>query len=291
MASLLQGIIMSLMMPSRQAMIAEIVGEEQLVNAVALNNLGMNVLRLLAPALTGFLIDAVGFQAIYFTMTAMYLMAVGFITSMPHTGTMTIRGIGILTGLKSGLQYVRRETHILIILIFILFAAMLSMPYMFLLPIFANDILKVGASGMGVLISVSGIGAMISSIAIASLPSKKRGSVMLASTILVGLSLVGFSFSSYWYLSLALMFFVGLGQATRMTLGNTMLQQYASDEYRGRVMSIYMMDYGLTSTGVFFTGLLAEVIGVQWAVGGLAMVLALGAMLALGFAPRIRKLD
>jgi len=290
-ASLLQGTIMGLMMPSRQAIVREIVSEEQLMNAVALNTLGMNFLRLLAPAVTGFLIDAFNFAAVYYAMTGMYLMSVVFIVFMPLTSTMTLRGSGTLADIREGLLYIRRETTIFLILVFTLFIVLLSMPYMFMMPIFADDILKVGATGMGVLISVSGIGAIIGSLALASLPNKKRGGMLLVSGLILGLALVGFSFSSSWYLSLALIAFVGLGQTGRMTLGNTLLQYYTEDKYRGRVMSLYMMEFGLTSFGTFAVGLMAEAMGVQWALGGFAMVLVFMSILALAFVPRIRRLD
>jgi len=290
-ASLLQGTIMGLMMPSRQAIIRDIVSDNQLMNAVALNTLGMNTFRLMAPAMAGFLIDVLGFQAIYYTMTGMYLMAVVFISFMPRTGTITIRGSGALADIKEGFQYIRRETTILLILIFTLFVVVLSMPYMYLMPIFADDILGVGATGMGILISVSGIGAMTSSIVLASLPNKKRGAILLISSLILGLALLAFSFSRSWPISLIIIVFVGLGQAGRMTLGNTLLQYYAADEYRGRVMSFYMMERGLTSFGTFSAGLLAASMGVQWAVGSFAMLLALFSVLALIFAPRLRRLD
>lgn len=289
--SVLQGTIMGLMIPSRQAIIPEIVGEGQLMNAVALNNLGMNLLRFMAPAVAGFLIDAFDFKAVYYTMTGMYLVAVLFVSFMPLTGTMTIRAGGALSNIKEGLQYVLHKPTILLILVFVLFIVLLSRPYMMMMPIFADDILKVGASGMGVLLSVSGIGAMIGSLTLASLPNKKRGVMLLVSSFLLGLALAGFSFSNSYNLSLALIVLVGLGQSARMTLGNTLLMYYTEDKYRGRVMSLYEMDHGLTSLGAFGAGLMTEAIGVQWAVGGFAMVLVFLSILALAFAPRVRKLD
>jgi len=290
-ASIFQGIIMGLMMPSRQAIVAEIVGEDYLMNALALNALGMNMLRIMAPALAGFFIDSLGFEAIYYAMTGMYLMAMIFIACMPQTGTVGNRGHNLLADLKSGLQYVRHETTILLILVFTLFVVLLSRAYLFLMPIFAEDILRVGATGMGVLISVSGIGAIIGSLLLASLPNKRRGAMLLVSSLVLGLALAGFSFSNSWYLSLALIAFVGLGHAGRMALGNTLIQYYVADDYRGRVMGIYIMEFGLTSFGVFFASLLAESMGVQWSVGGFGLFLALLCFLTLAFVPRIRNLD
>jgi len=113
----------------------------------------------------------------------------------------------------------------------------------------------------------------------------------LASGVIMGLALVSFSFSTSYSLSLALMVFVGLGQTGRMTLANTLLQYYVADEYRGRVMSIYLMQFGLSSFGAFAAGLIAESVGVPWAVGGFAMVLVFLSILTLTFVPRLRNLD
>ncbi len=85
--------------------------------------------------------------------------------------------------------------------------------------------------------------------------------------------------------------FVGVGQTGRMTLANTLLQYYVKDAYRGRVMSLYMMEFGLTSFGVFFTTIMAEQVGVQMAVGSLAIALVVCSALFLVFVPSIRKLD
>lgn len=290
-ASVCQGTILGLMMPSRQAIILEIVRREELMNAISLSVMGTNVLRLFAPALTGFLIDAFDFAAVYYTTAGLYLVSVVFISFLPLTNTTTRHGSGALASIKEGLKYIRHETTILLILAFTLFAVVLAMPFMQLLPIFTEDILKVGATGMGVLMSVSGGGAIVGSLVLASLPNKKRGLMMLAAGLILGLAVVSFSFSGSWYLSLALIIFVGLGQAGGMALGNTLIQHYVEDEYRGRVMSIFLMQWGLMSISTFMAGLLAEVMGVQWAVGGFAMALIFLSAMALVFVPRIRKLD
>jgi len=290
-ASVFQGIIMGLMMPSRQAMLPEIVSGEQLMNAVSLTTMGANALRLFAPALAGFLIAAFDFEAVYYVMTACFLMSGVCVAFIPATGVNPTSVSNVLEDIKGGLHYIRRDTTILLILVFTLLIVVLSMPYMYLMAIFADDILKVGEIGLGWLMSVSGIGAIVGSTALASLPNKKRGAMLLISAVIMGVALASFSFSNSFYLSLALMVVVGLGQTGRMTLGNTLLQYYVTDEYRGRVMSIYMMEFGLASFATFTAGLLAEVVGIQWAVGGFALVLALLSILALAFIPRLRKLD
>ena len=298
-ASLGQGIIMGLMMPARQAMIADIVRRDQLMNAVALNTFGMNGLRLTAPALSGFLIyffggdkeGLVGFDAVYYFMTAMYLVAVFFVLLMPHTGVVSLKGKGALGDILAGIKYARYEPIIRIILVITFLTVLLSMPYMFLLPVFTEDVLDVGASGLGVLISISGIGAMLGSLVLASLPDKHRGHILLIGSLVSGISLTGFAFSTVWIGAVIFIFFVGLGQTVRMTLGNALLQYYVQEEFRGRVMALYMMEFGLTSFGVFGASLLADMIGVEWSIGGMAIALIIATIIVYFVSPRMRQLQ
>ncbi len=289
--SVLQGTIFALMMPARQAIIPEIVPADHVMNAVALNALGMNTLRMVAPALAGFLIDAFGFEAIFYSMTGLYVIAIVFTTFMPITKTLHVRAGNALSDIAEGLKYVWHNTTILFITAFAMVVIILSMPYQMMMPIFADDILKVGATGMGLLLSVSGVGAMVGSLTLASLPNKKRGVLFLVSGSILGAALAVFAFSSSMPLSMGLMVLVGLGQSGRMTLGNTLLQSYTDGEYLGRVMSINMIDMGLSQLATFFTGLLAESIGVQWAIGGFAMTLSSLSILALVLVSRIRNLE
>jgi len=291
MASALQGSIMGLMMPARQAIVPEIVGEDQIMNAMALNNFGMNIFRLLSPALAGLLIDIIGFDAIYYLMAGLYFISFIFTLFIPSTSKIVKRSSSALADIKDGLKYIRYETHILLVLVFTLICIFLSMPFIFLLPIFTDDILMVGATGMGVLVSVSGVGALFSSLVLASLPNKKRGKMMLMGGIMVGMALAIFAFSRLWYLSLILIAFIGIGQTLYMTLGSTLIQYYVSPTYRGRVMSILMMNFGLTGIGTFFAGMLSDNVGVQYTIGGFALVLVIIAFLAFIFIPKVRNLD
>lgn len=290
-ASILQGTVIGLSMPSRHSILPEIVGREHLMNAVSLNTMCMNVMRLLAPAAAGFMIDSIGFHVVYYTMAGMYCVASLFVAFMPQTSSIIAHAKSHLTEIKEGIRYIRCDAIILSILIYALFGIVLSLPYMTLMPIFADDILKVGATGMGFLMSVSGIGAIIGSLILASLPNKRRGRLFLTSGLVLGVSLMFFSFSTSWYLSLLLIGLVGFAHAARMTLSNTMLQYYTDVEYRGRVLSVYTMEIGLISFGTFTAGMLSEAVGVQWALGSFALVLALISIGALLFVPLLRELQ
>jgi MFS family permease len=292
--SVFQGTIMALMMPARQAIIPEVVQPGQVMNAVALNSLGMNTLRLVAPAIAGFLIDIFDFEAIFYTMTGLYLLAVLFTSFIPSRSVPSVPGrrrTSALSDIKQGIGYIWQDKTILSILLFTLVVIVLSMPYQMMLPVFADDILKVGATGMGLLMSLSGIGAMTGSLIVASLPNRRRGAILLFSSLLLGVALASFAFSRSMPLSLGIMVFVGLGQSGRQTLGSILLQSYSEEAYLGRVMSVNMMDMGLSSLGTFFAGILADDIGAPWAIGGMAGLLTVTSILALGFVPRLRKLN
>ena len=188
------------------------------------------------------------------------------------------------------------------------------MPYFFLLPVFTKDILTVDEAALGrltslpvigglmatltessarqgLLISVSAIGAFAGSLAVASMTSKRRGLIFLLSLILIGGALVIFSTTRSYPLALLFFLPLGLGQAGRMAFSNTLIQTYTEDAYRGRVMSVYMTEWGIMFVGVFLVGILADYTGVQWAVGGCAGTLVVAALYYLILTSRIRNMD
>jgi len=291
-SSFFQGIIMALMMPALQAIIPEIVEGEDLMNAISLNTMGTNTLRLLAPAAAGFLIDYVGYEAVYFTTAIAYLISVIFIFFLPKTSTIKKTTTNVLSSMKEGIKYLKSEKTILLIMVFTLVITILAMPFQQLLPIFVVDILHKTPQAGGFLMSVSGIGSIISSLILASLPNKKRGLMMLIGNIILGVALFSFALSTSYPLSLVLIGFVGVGQMVQMALGTTLIQYYSNPVYLGRLMSIMMMQFGLMSFSTFVAGVLTELTGnVQWAIGGLALILVVLSISAIIFVKRIRNLE
>jgi len=290
-SSILQGIIMGIMMPSRASMVPEIVDPKDLMNAISLNNMGMNVFRILAPAATGFIIDAWDFAAVYYIMTVLYIFSTIFLFFIPRNRPIVRQGSSTATEVAQGFRYLRTETTILLILAFTLFCTVFGMPFNMLLPMFTEDILQVGASGLGILMAVSGIGAVAVSIVLASISNKNRGIMMLFSGLILSLALIAFSFNRNWYLSLALVIFIGLGQTGQTAIGFTLIQYYVDPGYRGRVMSFMMLGFGMASVGTVFGGVLAETVGIEWSIGGLAIALAIITTAIMLFSTRLRKLD
>ncbi|MFC2014432.1 MFS transporter [Chloroflexota bacterium] len=290
-AALLQGITGGLTQPSRAAIIREIVRDDQVMNAVSLSNMGQNAFQLLGPAVGGLVLEAFGFTSLYFIMSGIYLISVACLVLMPRTRTITIGGSNLVREISEGFRYVRRETPIMLVLLFALISSVLGMPIIQILPIFTEDILKVGATGLGLLMSATGLGALVGSLVFASLPSRKRGLIFLLSGVGIGIALISFSLSNWWLLSLVLIVVYGLARTGKVTLENALLQSYAQADYRGRVMSLLTMQMSFASFGVFFAGILAEVVGVQWAIGGLAGVLTVVSLLMWAFTPKLRDLD
>jgi MFS family permease len=313
-AALFQGLVMALMMPARQALIYELVGKNTLMNAIALNAAAMNLIRLTAPALAGFFIAFWGVESVYYIMTALYAVGFMFAIRLPRTGEDRPRESSTIQELTEGLRYIRHNTNVLALLLLTLMATVLSMPYLFLLPMFTRDIFLVDVSifgrlaslpligplllalgessaRQGLLISVSGLGALAGSLFVASMSNRKRGLIYLLSLLLTAVSLMAFSATGSYLLALFIFIAMGLGQAGRLALSNTLLLSNTDDRHQGRVMSVYMMNWGITMVGVFFVSILADHIGVQLAVGGAAGLLAAITLYCLFLTPRIRRLD
>jgi predicted MFS family arabinose efflux permease len=266
------------------------------MNAISLNNMGMNFFRIFSPAIAGLLVDFIGFWAVYAVMTAMIIMSWLFILPIPptkveNTGVKSSARGNSLGEVIEGWRYIRGEKTIMLVLIFTAGATILGSPYSQLLPVFTEEILKVSATDMGFMVAISGVGAIIGSFILASLTNKKRGLILISAAFVLGVALVGFALSSNWYLSLGLIVFVGMGSTVQMALGNSLIQYYTDAAYRGRVMSFFMLGFGLGSLGAFFAGIIAEVIGAPVSVAGMAVVLIIVTLGMLLISPRVRRLD
>ena len=296
-AGAIQGITMALMMPARQAMIPEVVGRDLLMNAVALNSAGMNLMRVLAPAAAGFLAAAAGggvFGAgpVYMVMAATYFFAMVTLAMLPRREAASSGSArGGLGDLRDGFVYVRHDPTILIVLAVTLLSAFLAMPYIQLLPGFVKDVLDGGPVQLGLLTAISGGGAVFGALVIASLPERQRGLLLLLSVILLGVSLTVFSGSQvFWFAAIAIAF-VGIGTAGRQAFSQILLHHYVENEFRGRVMALMMLQPGMMALGAFAVGILAERMGIDVATAILAIALVAVSALLVVVSPRLRRLQ
>lgn len=299
-AAVLQGLVMNIMMPARQALTVDVVGLERLTNAIALNTSGMNASRLLLPGLAGFMVAALGggngnvdpAKWVYLVMMLLYLSSVVLLYKVNVADRMARVGIAppFFDELKSGFDYVFRTPTMLMLLVCNFAMVFFSLTYFMLLPGFAKDVLSAGPEDLGLLISISGIGSLIGSLLVASMPNRKRAKTLLAGSMLLGVALLGFAWSTNFWLSVFLLTFVGFGQAARMSLSNVLIQSYVEDEFRGRVMSIYMLEMSILGIAIYPISVLADTIGPQLTVG-LSAVCLIFLISALFFYPRYRDLD
>jgi MFS family permease len=291
-AAACQGGLMGFLRPASMSIIPEIVGTEQVMNAISLSSMGQTVFRMIGPAVAGFLIDKYGFAVIYYLMPAMYAVGCVFTLLLPRTSpTNANTKINPLGDILNGLRYIRRDTAIMAVVLFGLLHVIAGQPFMQLMTIFTDDILKVGATGLGILTSVSAGGSMLGAFVLASLPNRKRGLILVLSGVIMGVSVMVFAWSRSWILSLAVMPFAGLGPTMHMTMTATIVQYYVEPNYRGRMQSFVTMSSGLAGFGTFLAGILSEAVGVQWAVGGMAIFLTVVSLGYLAFVHSITRLE
>ena len=292
-AGVAHGITLSLMMPSRQAILPEVVGMGRLMNAVSLSAAAANLMRLAAPALGGFMIAFIGAEWVYFLMAGLYGCAIVTLARVrpryePRGRSRRASGYADLI---EGVRYVIAERTLALLLLAGLVGSLLALPYQIMLPGFVRDVLDGGPIELGLLIAVSAVGSLAGSLVLASLPARRRGLLLLLSSVFVGLALMGFASTRMIWLSGFFMLFVGVGSAGRQALGNVLLQQYSLDEYRGRVMSLYMTEFGIMAFGAVLFGLFAEQVGGQWAFGTISAVLVVITLAMIATLPRLRRLD
>jgi predicted MFS family arabinose efflux permease len=281
-------------------MLPEVIGRERLTNAVALNAAGMNAMRLLAPSAGGFLIAAFGPHWVYFGITGLYIYASALLMLVPsHSATAdegaagegAAKSRGGWGDLVDGFRYIVGDPVLRLLLVTAIVFAVFSMPFLFLLPGFVASVLDAGPQQLGLLMTLMGVGSLLGSMAVAALPARGRGRIFLFSGVLLGVALIAFSISTSFWVTAAIMFVVGIGDAGRQSLSMVLVQVYVQDAYRGRVMAVYMMQRSFATLGTFFVGIAASLVGIQWAIGTLSAALVVAALGLLLLVPRLRDLD
>lgn len=293
-ASALHGTAMALMMPSRQAMIPEIVGVQGLMNAVSLNAAGMNIMRMAGPAVGGALIVALSPAWVYAFMAGLYLWAVLFlfrVRPQPQAAAPTARRRqNGFADLIEGVRYVRRDRVMLVILGMSFATSLLAMPYMMLLPGYVADVFAGDAVDLGAMTAASGAGALTGALLLASSDLGRRGLALVLGAAFLGLAILLFTLTPLFWLATLFMVFVGVGTAVRQALAQVLLQTYVEDAYRGRVMALFMTQFSLMQFGTFLVGFYSDAVGPRVALGSLGFALIVVAAAILVWVPRLRQL-
>jgi MFS family permease len=286
--ALLLGCVNAFDMPIRQSFVVEMVGRDDVANAVALNSAVFNATRIVGPAIAGIFIATIGMAPLFFFNSISYLaVVVGLLmmrTSELHKPVgrshveRTVRSV--VDHLVEGLRYVRESRLILIAIVVLGIVSTFTLNFQVLIPVMAQDVLHGNADTYGFLMAASGAGSLVSALAIAFF-MRPTMRLLLAGTAAIGAGFIGLSMVVSLPLDLVLMFIVGFGVIAMAATTNTTIQLSTPDALRGRVMSVYTTVFaGSVPFGGLFSGYLAAVYGVQFAlaVGGvIALLTVVGA--------------
>lgn len=266
--------------PTRQAFFVDLVGPADLPNAIALNSAAFNATRIVGPGLAGAMIGTVGIAACFYANAFSYVAVItGLLMMRLPAFTPAARTTSTIENIREGLAYIRSDRLVRTLVWMVAGMSVTALPYVMLLPVFARDVLDVGAPGLGSMLAATGTGALVSGVALASgrlrLP---RGRLIIGAGVLQALLLIAFSQSRSYPLSLVLLALTGFCMILNNASVNALLQSRVPDRLRGRVMSVYVfMFIGMTPLGALQAGALARWFGAPAALtaGACAMLLIL----------------
>ncbi len=293
------GLVNAFDVPGRQSFLSEMVQEGHLTNAIALNSAAFNGARIVGPVIAGITIAAAGIAACFYINAVSFLAAIIALIMIKgkqgevvnNGGTRTKVNITVLArDVYEGLRFVNSEKSIFRIMLLVAMFSLFGIPFITFLPVFAQDILKVGPRGLGFLAGSSGVGSLVAALLIAYLGNvEKRGSLMFSSGLVFGVSLAIFSLSRNYDLSAAALAFAGWGMVSFLAVGNSSIQLSTPDGLRGRVMSVYALFFlGIAPIGNALMGFIAHIVGTDRAITiGAALCLS-AILLSSG---RLKKID
>lgn len=289
----IQGTAFSFEVPSRQSLIADVVEPRDVVSAVGLNSVAFNTAGVIGPAIAGILIAAIGEGPIFMLNGATYLTVVlaAWLLRAPRRSAPTTGSL--LASVVDGLRYVRRTPALFSLVLLMTLVSLLARPYINLLPVFAADILSVGPSGLGALNSAVGVGAVAASAAASLLGRyRKRGLVLMISSVFFGLGLVVLASTSDYTLALTVAVVLGFVSAFTGINSNMMMQSHADPRMRGRVVSLHGLQMmGVNPVGVMLEGAIGSVVGVPLVLMVAGAATALASVFAIFTARQTRELD
>jgi MFS family permease len=288
--SALLGVVNAFDVPARQAFIMDMVGREDLINAIALNSAMFNASRVVGPAVAGILVATIGEGWCFFTNGVSYIAVLAGLLAMRVTRHERTGSTSPLEDVAEGFRFVLHNAPIHALLLLLGVMSMAGTPFAVLMPVFADKILHGGAQALGWLTGMGGVGAVVGALLLATRKHVRGlGRWVWVSGAVFSVSLIGFALSREYWMSLALMAPIGFFMMIEFGASNTLIQSMSPDRLRGRVMSVYsMMFMGMAPIGALVTGAAAERIGAPLAVaGGGAICLAASGVFGW-WLPRVR---
>ena len=285
------GIAISLVMPARQAVVPQLVPQHRLMNAISLQMAGMNLSRIVGPAIGGALIAPLGggiegTGGVYIITVALFTLSTFTVLFLPAHG-MTARlednqeDEGFLQRMAGGFAFVARTPLFRVLLATALVMPFFALPVQQILPVFSEQVFERGPSALGFMISATGVGGIIGALASANLEGyERKNRLMLFGILIMGGCYLAFALSDSFWIAVAFLMIGSAGRMLFMVTNNTVVQARVPDAYRGRVMSVLMMSFGTQPLGVLPLTIAADMFGPQIAVAGLS-ILVLAVMLSV----------
>lgn len=286
------GTIQGLNMPARMAIVPDLVGKDDILNATSLNMAVFNTGRIMGPSLAGWIIQYVGMgHALYFNAICYALGSVCLLMMSGVESRSKNPDANMLRDFWDGVKYVW-VTPVALTMVGLSFAfGFFGAAYVQVLPAFGKDVLRLNADGAGFLLTIAGLGSLVGNIYLASLGNARHKNwLLLGMIILFGVSLFFFALSPIYMLSVVLLFFTGVGFTGFISMGTTVLQMTTPPELRGRMMSLWLIGAAMHYIGAWPLGTVGEYWGWPMSLGGgalamLAFVFVLGIM-----RPTLRRL-
>ncbi len=302
--SLVSSLTWALDHPTRQAFIPDLVGQKNLTNAVALNAVATETTVIIGPALGGLLIPSFGISGAYTLIAVIYIFDLfallrlknaaptQAITSNATTAESKVSSISPLTSLLDGFKYAWGNQAVFMLLLIALMLNFFVAPYRYsFLPLLARYVLDTGPTGYGMLTSMAGVGAMVAGLWVVSLGNySRRGRLVILGGLLWPIAIFLLSLSSWFYLSLVIVFVAGIAQAISWTLIATLILSNTEASMRGRIMGLRTGVVISLPFGNFLAGAIAENFGVATAMAGYACCALLLMILIISRAPILRQL-
>ncbi len=290
-ASFVLGIATAFDMPARQAFITEIVYQEMITSAIAMQSISFNIARIVGPILAGFIVTHLNFYMCFYINALSFLPLIFILFSIKLNLSTSSSYVSFKESLMEGLQFILKNKQILNIICSVGVFTLFGVSFMTILPIIAGEILKVNAKGFSMIVSSVGIGSLLSGIFIAlKRDIEEKVNHIFRASLLFPIGLSGIAFSQNIYLTMGFAFLLGVAFVNFFTVSNSFIQHQTEQRLRGRVMSFFAFVFlGFTPLANLLVGALVEKFGVRRVLEFYSLVCLVGGIIFLKILPATKK--
>ena len=289
--SFAMGVIYPFIMPTRTAMVMNLVGRERMGNAMALMTASQNIARVVGPSLAGGLIPFIGLKGTFIVSLVLYAASTLTMFALPKAVPVPT-GRSLLRDVAYSFTYIGQHRPMLLTVLFGILPLLLTLPVFSMLVVFTEDVWQTGETGLGILMAMIGLGGITGSMLVARLGDhRRRGRWMVISAVVFAVLLAGFTLSPSFTLAALLLLVGNVFANISITQNNTIVQLLAHEEVRGRMSSLMMLSLGVTPLAVLPIAFASEIYGVAHTMFAGCLILLSVILLLYACSPTLRRLD